>query len=100
LLIKFIFAVIFTEAVTEIAVKSELFSPIREFFFNRRGSRLFEFIHSVLDCGYCFSVWVAFFTGILILIESDFVYFCMACVVVHRLSNAVHFMMDRLNGER
>jgi len=54
--------VIATEAITEILVKSELFEPLRKYLFSRSvDSKVFKFFHDLLDCGYCTSVWIAFF---------------------------------------
>lgn len=94
LILNFVFAALFTEAITELVVKSEFFSHIREFFFDRRKISIFEFIHNILDCGYCFSVWAAFLTGILFYSKNEFVYVFMGCVVIHRLSNVIHHIID------
>jgi hypothetical protein len=88
-------AILFTEAITELVVKSEIFEPIRKFFFNRN-----KFIHSLLECGYCFSVWAAFLALILTLIQQPVASLFMLGVVIHRLSNVVHFVIDRVNGNR
>lgn len=97
--INFVLAVIFTEAVTELVVKSEIFSPIREFFFNRRENRIFKFIHDLLDCGYCFSVWAATLSCILLFVfNNNFTMFLVVSVVLHRLSNVIHFIIDRIGN--
>jgi len=90
--------VIFTEAVTEIITKSELFDPIRKFFFNRRKIKLFKFVHALLDCGYCTSVWVGLFSAFIFFFVDNVVFniFFMG-IVLHRLSNVLHFIIDRVN---
>lgn len=98
MILELITLVIFTEAVTEIVTKSEIFSPIKEWFFNRRSKKAFNFIHNLLDCGYCFSVWASFFGLILLITENNFAYFFITGVVVHRLSNFFHFVLDRVRG--
>ena len=102
MLLQFIFTVILTEAITNILTKSSIFAPIREFLFNRRKNKLFEFLHDILDCPYCTSVWVGVFCAcmlylyvigqlplILVLFFSG--------IVIHRLSNILHFIIDRFN---
>jgi len=100
LILNFIFAALFTEAITELVVKSEFFSPVREFFFNRRKKQFFEFIHDVLDCGYCFSVWAAFLTVALFYSKNELIYIFMGCVIIHRLSNVAHYLVDLTRGKR
>jgi len=98
ILIEIITAVILTEALTELAVKSELFEPLRKLLFESE-SRLLNFIHQILDCGYCFSVWAAALSSILIFIlDNKIIDFFILCVIVHRLSNLFHFILDRVRG--
>lgn len=95
--INFVLAIIFTEAITELVVKSEIFSPIREFFFNKRENKIFKFIHDLLDCGYCFSVWSAFLAFIMLFVfNNNITMFLVVSVVLHRLSNITHFIIDRI----
>jgi hypothetical protein len=90
--------VIFTEALTEIITKSELFSPIRKFFFDRRQTRFCNFIHELLDCGYCISVWIGFFSAYVFLFVDNIIFsiFFMG-IIFHRLSNILHYLIDRVN---
>lgn len=90
--------IIFTEAITEIITKSELFSPIREFFFNRKKTKLCNFIHELLDCGYCVSVWVGLFSAYVFFFINNIIFniFFMG-IILHRLSNLLHFVIDRIN---
>lgn len=90
--------IIFTEAITEIITKSELFSPLRKFFFNRRKIKFCNFIHELLDCGYCTSVWVGLFTACIFFFVNNAVFnvFVMG-ILLHRLSNLLHFIIDRIN---
>jgi len=100
-IITIVLAIIVTEAITELVVKSEFFSFLREWFFNRRKHKLFNFIHNLLDCGYCFSVWVAFFVSILLIDLSfinEYIGWFIAWMVIHRLSNLLHFVIDRVRG--
>ena len=98
--IYFILAIIFTEAITELVVKSEIFSPIREYFFNKRKNRFFKFIHDLLDCGYCFSVWAAALSYFLLFVfNNNITIFFVVSVVLHRLSNVTHFIIDRIGSK-
>lgn len=96
-----IIAVIITEAITEIVVKSELFLPVKSKIFELgNNNRFFKWLHSLIDCGYCFSVWAGLFTSLLMLndfnIVNKYVDWFLLGIVVHRLSNLFHNIMDRL----
>ena len=103
-MIKFLLAIIITEAITEIVVKSELFFPLRAHLFEKgKTNKIFNWFHSLLDCGYCFSVWVGLFTAFLLFRESSFLIhsyidWIFIGVATHRLSNVFHFLIDRLRG--
>jgi hypothetical protein len=101
LIFKFLFAVVVVEAITNIITKSIFFSPVREFFFKRKKNKLSNWVHELLDCAYCTSVWVGFFVYIC--------WFCFDSVIInvifmgfalHRLSNVLHFTIDRLDQDR
>lgn len=101
LTIQFLFCVVGVEAITQILTKSELFSPVREFFFNRRKFKLFKFIHDLLDCGYCTSVWVGWLVaGLWVLTDSLIIDILFTGLVLHRLANILHFCIDRLDRTR
>lgn len=91
-------SVILTEALTELFSKSEFFNPLREFFFKRRENKIFNFLHSLIDCPYCTSVWVGFFVTIcLFMFDNIFIdVFCLG-IIIHRLSNVFHFVIDIFN---
>lgn len=97
-IIKFI---ILTEALTELLVKSEIFKPLRAYFFNgRKNNKIFDFIHSVLDCGYCTSVWIGCFLStffILLGFEYTIINVFIFGLIIHRMSNVLHNMIDRFN---
>lgn len=103
MIVKFTLAIIFTEAITEIITKSELFSPIRTRVFKKaKDNKVFDWLHSLLDCGYCFSVWSGFFVAIVFfrdvgLIHPSIDWFFVA-IVLHRLSNMFHNILDRIHG--
>jgi len=94
---KILIAIIFTEAITELVVKSEFFYSLRKFFFES-NNKILKFIHEIVDCGYCFSVWAAVFTFITFyIIDNLYFNYFIYCIVLHRLSNLFHFIMDRFN---
>ena len=86
---------IFTEALTELVVKSVLLRNIRE-----RIKNTCSFMKELLSCGYCTSVWVS---GILVLstssvyplTENFIIDFIFNVVVVHRISNYLHNLNDK-----
>ena len=97
-IILFIIAVVLTESITEIVSKSSLFEPVRKWFFTRRQNNVFNFIHSLLDCGFCLSVWVGTFIGIVLLnfkIVGVFVDWFIIGLLLHKCSNVLHNLIDR-----
>ena len=87
-------AVLCTEALTEIVVKSLLFEPVREKVFPSAR---------VLRCGHCFSLWASalvcsvsvFFAFPHIMHPHRLVKLFLMMLVVHRLSNYLHMFIDR-----
>lgn len=103
ILIKFLLAIVLTEALTEVITKSEIFEPLRRNIFKRgQDNKFFNWVHRLLDCGYCFSVWSGAFTAFLLLRDFDIVCFGLdqfiLGVVLHRLSNLFHNVIDRIHG--
>lgn len=99
LICKFLFAIILVEALTEIVTKSELFNPIKARVFKKSDSSIFlKWVHDLLDCGYCFSVWVASIVSILFFKDINLLHFSIdwffVTMVLHRLSNLFHNFMD------
>ena len=97
-IILFIMAVVLTEAITEIVTKSAIFEPVRKWFFNRRDKIVFKFFHDLLDCGFCFSVWVGTFVGIVLLdikVVSIWVDWFIIGLLLHKCSNVLHNLIDR-----
>jgi len=100
LLLIILLAVILTEAITQIITKSELFRPIRKFLFERRENKFCSYLHDLFDCGYCVSVWVGWFVIIAFLyIDSVALNVLFAGLILHRLSNILHFIIDRINKD-
>lgn len=108
-LVHWLFLVVCTEAVTELLVDSDIFSPVREFI-NKRGfanpaapivakSQFWSFLARMLKCGYCTSFWAALpfsiFTPWLLLTNRDyylmwFVNYAISVFILHRGSNWLH----------
>jgi len=99
LALDIICTIILIEAVTNILTKSELFRPLRAYLFES-NNKILRFIHNMLDCPYCTSVWVSLFSVILLylyinnLLPHILALFFMG-VILHRLSNVLHFIIDR-----
>jgi hypothetical protein len=87
-----------TEAITNLLTKSE-FSVrfIKKPLFKQRG-RFFRFIHDILDCGYCTSVWAAVLPTIWYL--TDHLNIVITILILHRLSNILHFIIDWMDEKR
>jgi hypothetical protein len=85
-----------TEAMVELVIKSQIFSPFRRLV-SKLGPRTTE----LFKCGYCFSVWVAM--GMVLLVPSmvlpitdwRVVNAALTVLVVHRLSNIMHNVIDK-----
>jgi hypothetical protein len=90
------------EATTNIVSKSELFKPIRKYLFNLSKYRAIKFLHDLIDCPYCTSVWVSLFHVCTLVLVSIFggidIFILFMCVLsLHRLSNILHHLIDRIN---
>lgn len=101
---KFLLAIILTEAITEVITKSEIFNPIRSKIFKLgNNNRFFSWLHNLLDCGYCFSVWAGVSVAILLFKDIHLIHpiidWFVIGVILHRLSNIFHNIMDRIHGE-
>ena len=102
-ILKFSAAVICTEAVTEIVVKSEFFLPLRGKVFKLgQTNKFFDWLHRLLDCGYCFSVWAGVLFAALFFRNIELVHtsidWLLVGLVLHRLANLFHNTMDRVHG--
>jgi len=103
LIVKFLLAIILTEALTEIITKSEIFEPLRARVFKLgQANRFFKWMHELLDCGYCFSVWAGALIAILFFRDLNLLHWGLdwffIAIVLHRLSNLFHNIMDRVHG--
>ena len=96
-IILFIIAIIITEAVTEIISKSSLFEPLRKWLF-KSNYKFLKFIHNLLDCGFCLSVWIGTIVGNILLnfsIVSIWLDWFIVGLLVHKCSNVLHNLIDR-----
>jgi len=84
-----------TEALVELLVKSKFFEYPRQLL-SRWG-----WFNSLINCGYCTSVWVAmgFITFIPVCVipisRLHFINILVTLLVVHRLSNVMHNVIDK-----
>ena len=96
-----LFSVALVESITELLTKSEIFIPVREWFFDRRDNKVLRYLHNVLDCGYCTSVWSGWFVALLFFRDLDllsvWVDWFFIGLVLHRMANALHHIIDRLD---
>jgi len=98
---KLLFAVVVTEAVTEILVDSHIFSSAREFL----SSTFPRLLKVFVNCGFCVSVWIGVLVSYLFWIVLPFESFIpvyaqplLVGVVVHRLSNIFHGLVNCVVG--
>lgn len=89
------------EASTNIISKSELFKPLRRFLFKYGEKNVFfKYLHELIDCPYCMSVWVsAFYVCVSLVVLFDTIFlgiFLIFCIIIalHRLSNVLHYVID------
>ena len=96
-LVLFFLTVIFVEGITELVVKSEIFSGARGKISNKS-----EFFSKVVSCGYCFSVWAAFLPSLVASLYlfsplkiEFYICFMFLLIVLHRTSNMLHNFNDK-----
>lgn len=103
--IKFLFAVVLTETITNIVSKSGFFLFFREFLFSRvEKSFIFNYAYDLVTCPYCLSVWVGWFSVVVLgfttkvgFLDPYFGYFLVG-LIVHRMSNILHYLIDRVDS--
>jgi hypothetical protein len=103
LILKIFLAIVLTEAITELVVKSEIFRPLRAKIFNLgQDNKFFNWLHNLLDCGYCFSVWAGWTVAFLFYQEynliSPYIDWFIVGLFLHRSANLFHNIMDRVHG--
>lgn len=99
MIFEFLLLLINIEAVTNLISKSEIFKPLRAFLFKHSKNKIIKFIHDLVDCPYCTSVWVSFFYITLITLcgLSTVIMFFMLVISMHRMSNVLHHIIDRID---
>ncbi len=102
LVLQVLITLISIEAITNIISKSVLFEPIREFLFKSKNKTL-NFIHEGVDCPYCTSVWVSWFCAVMLYLDiinllPQILALFFIGLVLHRLSNVVHHIIDRIDS--
>lgn len=94
-------AALATEAATNLLTKSEFsIRTIKKFLFKWRHIETCKFFHDLLDCGYCTSVWVAVLAAYWYLERINYVDWIAFTLIIHRLSNLLHFYTDVLDEKR
>lgn len=96
-MVEVILLVIFIEALTEILTTSSIFEKPRMLL--ARNAFLGELIH----CGYCTSVWVSLSVAWIIpfaLTPYFWLNYLLTVFVLHRLSNILHELIQKLLGRR
>jgi hypothetical protein len=95
IILHFIFLVVLTELLTELVIKSEITKPLRNWI-KSWGS----WFDTLFSCGYCFSVWAA--VGVVLLTQVSYpltgiilLDLGLTALVVHRLSNVFHNIIDK-----
>jgi hypothetical protein len=94
-ILKFLAAVLLTELLTELVIKSEITRPVRDFIKSR-----VSWLKTFFSCGYCFSVWTAFGVAFLFGLAYNltgwyWVDLTLTSLLIHRLSNYLHNFNDK-----
>jgi hypothetical protein len=102
LILAVIVTIILIEAITNIVSKSDLFEPLRKFFFESKN-RTLKFISSAIECSYCTSVWVSLFCTVMLYLDvinllPQILALFFIGLVLHRVSNVLHFIIDRIDS--
>jgi hypothetical protein len=98
MILKLIFAIVLVEAITNLLTKSEFFLPVRKFFFKRNENKFFGWLHDLLDCGYCTSVWIGWFIALFLIFGGLYNFFFIG-IFLHRMANLFHHFIDMIWGE-
>lgn len=96
LIVELLLCVILTELLTELAVKSEIFRPVRNM-----CAAANSWLGKLIKCGYCFSLWAA--VGVVFLTQTQYpltgnqvLDLGLMALVIHRLSNYLHNFNDKI----
>lgn len=101
ILTLFLASILLTEALTELIVKSEIALIIKSSIHRFVGEKRFvSWFIELTECGYCTSVWIGLFFAILffrdIRFVSVYVDWVFIGLVIHRTSNYLHHIVDRI----
>lgn len=103
-LLDMIMAIIATEAITQLLTKSEFsIQFIKKPLYKWRHIKASGFLHDILDCGYCTSVWAAILTAIWFFTDTPgtgVLDVIILVLVIHRMSNLLHFIIDWIDEKR
>lgn len=112
IIVQLIILAIVVEAVTEIIVDSELFSPLKQGFKsyiypvdhppkNDIRQSLLVFVDKLISCGYCTSVWIAaFFSFFAPVLMESWANWLITTFLLHRMSNSIHVIYELLKKGR
>lgn len=97
-LIVILSSILAVEAVTEVAIKGEIFFRVRAFIIERN-----EFLSQLVTCGYCFSFWISFLVCVVLEMCDElpqihfnfFLNFIVIWIVLQRGSNMLHGAIDK-----
>ena len=103
--IKICLTILLIEAIVEILTESTIFIPFRAFLFEKgKNSKVFAWLHDLMDCGYCTSVWVGCFFALLLFTDRTYllnvyVDWIFIGLALHRLSNIFHILITKIKGK-
>ncbi len=103
--IRICFTILLIEAISEILVESTIFFPFRAFLFEKgKNSKVLKWLHDLIDCGFCTSVWVGLFFALLLFTDKTYllnvyVDWFFIGLALHRLSNILHILIIKIKGK-
>jgi hypothetical protein len=89
---KWILAVVATEAIVEILLHSELLDKPRQYLMNHSW-----FFQKVLSCGWCLSAWIGAAMFAVIMLGWQII---LVPIAIHRGSNFLHLIYSWINKNR
>lgn len=96
-----IIAALATESATNLLTKSEFSNRlIKKRLFKYKDKKICGFLHDLLDCGYCTSVWVSILPAYWYVGKDSWLTLVIFTLIIHRLSNIIHFTIDILDEKR
>lgn len=105
MVIKIFLAILLIEATTEILTESNIFFPFRAFLFEKgKSNKIFGWLHDLIDCGHCTSVWIGWFFALLLFTDKMYIFnvyvdWIFIGLVLHRLSNITHMLITKIKGK-